>query len=232
MTVIRTPIPNAKSNVDYEQTVGYRRFIIGQDVGKRNDPSSFTIIKDEQVPLPRWGKGFKQLQGDRTMSVVQAFRLPLKMPYAEQANFVLQLLGDAALEESAHLYVDATGVGAAYCELLDNLHIRYRPVHITSGDSWSEFEHEKYRVSKMWLLNAFSVAMQSGALKISENIDDITQLKKELEDFQVGLTATGQITANSTAMSHDDLILATAIAYFGASTYKGAGMTVSPIKWR
>lgn len=231
MPQLRTKIPNAKAGVDFEQSVGHRRYIIGMDVGARQDPSTFCIIKDEQIPLPSWGKRYRQEMGERRLSVVQAFRLKLKTSYSDQADFVLNLLGDPAFEEDAHLYVDSSGVGAAFCSLLDDRHISYSPVQITAGEGFSEWEHRKYRASKMWLLNKLSIALQSGELTISKGIADIEELRRQLEDFEVQVTATGKITANAKNMSHDDHILAMAIAYFGADNFPGIGFSAHNIRW-
>jgi hypothetical protein len=43
MTELRTKIPNAKSGIDYIQSVGYRRYVIGADLGTLQDP---TAIED------------------------------------------------------------------------------------------------------------------------------------------------------------------------------------------
>lgn len=144
---------------------------------------------------------------------------------------MLNPLADLAFEDNAHLYVDLSGLGAALCSLLDDRHISYSPVQITAGEGFSEWEHRKYRASKMWLLNKLSIALQSGELTISKEIADIEELRRQLEDFEVQVTATGKITADAKNMSHDDHILAMAIAYFGADNVPAVAFSAHPIRW-
>jgi hypothetical protein len=53
-------------------------------------------------------------------------------------------------------------------------------------------------------------------------VQDAPQLRKQLEDFQVIIAQSGYLQMSAKAGAHDDLILATGLAYLGISFEAGA----------
>ena len=58
--------------------------------------------------------------------------------------------------------------------------------------------------------------MSNGKLLAAEGLPDGAELRRQLEDSQVEITARGHVTANAAAGSHDDMVISTALAWFVA----------------
>jgi hypothetical protein len=71
-------------------------------------------------------------------------------------------------------------------------------------------------VPKATLVHLVEKMMQLGELRIHDEIPEAAILRRELEHFEVGYTGTGHMTFNARVGKHDDLVLALAIALWGA----------------
>ena len=111
MVAVRTSIPNAKAGVDYVQSVGYSRYVVGVDLGSLQDPTAVSIIHDSQTPLPEWGKGYVQKLGPRKLTVVQAFRLQIGIDWSVITDFIARLMPIPPLATDGALWIDQTGLG-------------------------------------------------------------------------------------------------------------------------
>lgn len=93
-----------------------------------------------------------------------------------------------------------------------------------------EIAYQQHRVAKGWLVNHLSAALSSGELKISKNIIDYQNLRRELEDYQIGFSQSGQMTFNARDGQHDDAIISMSLAMYGTGQVK-PGLTVSSLRW-
>lgn len=59
--------------------------------------------------------------------------------------------------------------------------------------------------------------LHSGDLRIANSLPDAAALARELQDFRVRFTESGNATFNARDGAHDDVVLALALAVFGLS---------------
>lgn len=227
---ILTPIPNAKAGIDYEQRQGYRRHVLGVDLGTVNDPTAVAIIEDSITPLPQWGDGYRQLLAPRQCICVQSYRLKTGISYTQVVDHLKEMMADQALDEP-RMFLDASGVGLAVSAMLTERRVKHTPVSITAGDKFSETD-TGLRVAKGYLMTTLAAGLGTGELRISKNVQDIAELKRQLEDFQVGTSTTGQQTFASSQTAHDDSVLSLALAWLGCKQAKGFSFQVSKLTWR
>ena len=226
---LRTPIPNMHYR-EYTPVIGHKRWIIGADIAVKKDRTSITVLEDVLRPAPRYGRGFVQEFDPPEKTVVQSFRLAKGADYPEIVDILARFSRAPEFEGDAHLFIDATGAGAAVASLLKRKNISFHEVILTSGQGTSEVSHREHRVSKAWLVNHLGAALACGDLKISKNIIDAENLKRELQDYQVQFSQSGQMTFNAKEGSHDDAIISSALALYG-STKVTFGFSSSPLKW-
>ena len=104
-------------------------------------------------------------------------------------------------------------------------------VSITGGERAS-YEAGSWRVPKGLLVAQLQVLLQAGRLQVARGLPDAAVLVEELQNFQVRVTAAGhEQFASWREGSHDDLVLATALAAWAAehmprSPFEGMGMAV------
>jgi hypothetical protein len=143
-------------------------------------------------------------------------RLPLGMPYPDQVNYVLDLVHRPPLLEP-HTFIDYTGVGHPVFDLFDQARLpRLNGVTITGGNEIHK-GNRIYSVPKQILMSKLQAQLHIGSLKIAAGIRDAPTLLREMQDFRVTFTSAGNAVFNARQGSHDDLVLAVAMAVFGAT---------------
>jgi hypothetical protein len=198
-------------------------FYVGVDLGQAQDFTAICVLEktedEETAPL----------------HVRHLERPPLGTYYPEIVERVKELVRDPALRETHYnwhsglnetslpeLVVDATGVGRPVVDMMRREGLSFAPVLITGGD----IEHHDngfYKVPKRNLVSAVQIALQSGRLKIAEELSLAETLRKELLNFRVKVNIS---TAHDSYEAwregdHDDLVLATALACWRATRRKG-----------
>jgi hypothetical protein len=88
-------------------------------------------------------------------------------------------------------------------------------VQITDGTAESR-EGLSCSVPKLILISRVQALLHQGQLKIKRSLPEAKVLVRELQDFRVEYTATGNLTFNARSGRHDDLVLALAIACWRA----------------
>jgi hypothetical protein len=125
--------------------------------------------------------------------------------------------------------VDGTGVGRAVVDLLRTalkpLRTPVVAVTITGGSSASR-KGSRWSVPKRDLIASAQVALQSKTLKIASALPLAQVLVDELVAYRVKVSEDGHDTyGNGRDAPNDDLVLATAIATYAATSRRGARMT-------
>jgi len=213
------------------------RFTIGLDLGKLSDYSALAVVEErpervierfnQATVTPIWGE-----DPDRTIPHLQ--RWPLQTSYAtiaaEVGRLVATLAGRAQTE--VRLFTDATGVGVAVTEmLLSQEPIRqlahrsgFAAVTITGGTATSkgyastgQVGYTTWHVPKVELVGAAQLALQSRKVKVAETLLEAATLVAELRNFQVTYTEAANAIYNARVGAHDDLVLAAALALWGAT---------------
>jgi hypothetical protein len=203
------------------------RFTLGLDLGKMSDYSALAIAQEwpERTDL-NLGKGIlvPSWADDPSYDLRWLQRWPLRTNYHTIAEAVAARV--AALVAPPHanevaLYVDGTGVGTAVVEILRQqdairgMGARFKIVTITGG-------REVTRVSGGWhvakgeLVSVAQVALQRGRLNVAPALPEARTLRDELTTFEVTMTEAANATFSHRDGKHDDLVLATALALWGA----------------
>src|SRR5262249_61794589 len=117
----------------------------------------------------------------------------------------------------APLVVDQTGVGRAVVDMLRQTACGVIPVTITGGHATTVTGDGSYHVPKKELITALQVVMQGRRLQIARSLPDAATLVRELQNFQVKITAAANETFGVWRDGqHDDLVLAGALACWGS----------------
>jgi len=172
-------------------------YFIGLDLGQKRDFTALAIVERIASEPSRYNLRHVEriaLGTSYTAVVEQVWHLATKCGYAT-------------------LIMDATGVGAAVCDLFrqsGKLPIR---VTITGGNS--EYGADgAFCVPKRNLIRSLLSVLESGRMKIAEEIPFAVQLVQELLDFKVQINPRTRRESYEAgkASSHDDLIVALALA--------------------
>ncbi len=139
--------------------------------------------------------------------------------YPEVADHTERLLDTQELKGRAELVIDATGVGPAVTDIFTSRGRLFVAVKIHGGDVEHQAPDGTYRVPKRNLVSSLQVLLQSGRLKIASSLELAEVLKAELLNFRVKVNVS---TAHDSYEAwregdHDDLVLAAALACWGAS---------------
>ena len=139
-------------------------------------------------------------------------RFPLGTAYTEIVPAVATLRQAEPLCQ-APLVVDQTGVGRAVVDMLRQATSGVIPVTITGGHATTVTEDNSYHVPKKELVTCLQVVMQGRRLQIARGLPDAATLVRELQQFQVRITAAANETFGVWRDGqHDDLVLAVALA--------------------
>jgi hypothetical protein len=208
-------------------------FYIGLDLGQSRDYTALVIV--EKV----WERGRADARGNAVLPhyLRYAKRYPLGTPYPfvvedvkenylnnEELFFEMYFPGYGQYREKPRLIIDATGVGAAIRDEFEKGGIRrptLRPVIITGGLD-ENYEKGTYRVPKSRLLEKMQVDAQFGLLKIAEGMDLLETLKEELANVKPKMKPESAYLSYEEIREgvHDDLVLAAALAHWGAHRFR------------
>jgi hypothetical protein len=190
------------------------KLYLGLDLGQQNDYTAICVVED-----------VKSIGGEKALHIrhLERFRHTL---YPDVADRVDMLLATPQLKNRTDLIVDATGVGPAVTDIFAKRRRKFKAVKIHGGDAETH-TGGVYRVPKRNLVSALQVLLQSGNLKIAERLDLAEVLRTELLNFRIKVNIS---TAHDSYEAwregdHDDLVLAAALAAWGASRsarYPGA----------
>lgn len=193
-------------------------FVIGVDLGQVNDHSALSIVERLVEQSASELSGLTVLDHHHVRYLK---RWPLNTEYRQVVKDTGELMhrtlkGGGNLLDSV-IVIDATGVGKQVAELFLQAHRmgelgNYwpRPFVITGG---REITHEV--VPKRELIGKMQTLLdpQRMRLKIDEALPEAELLKRELQNFKVKTSPTGQDTFEAARDSiHDDLTLACALA--------------------
>lgn len=208
---------------------GYRRFLVGLDIAQSIDANAFAIILDERVP--RWTTYAQEL-GPSRRTVVCAERIP-QMSYVELAQVVRNLMLDEAIAPNSYLVVDASGVGRAFCDLLNTRSVQHTRMQIVGGENETETKERGVtfnNVSKNLLLGTMNSSLHTGDLRLG-NFPMRNDLQHELESFEASIGTSGRMRIEGgTKAGHADIAMAAAMAHW-LSDHRTVGAHVGTSQW-
>jgi len=189
------------------RAVGHRRFLVGLDLGQAQDPSAFVVIRDERVP--EWHTPVLQRLRPRERVVVAAERIR-ETSYIEVARIVARLMQMPEIAGRCHLAIDATGVGRAFGDVLDEIGVAHQKVQMTAGMGENR-DGRFWNVSKNLLLSNLNGALHTGKLGLGA-FDMRDTLAREFESFQVTWSASGNMRLEGgDDEGHADMVIASAL---------------------
>src|SRR5215210_417342 len=193
-------------------------FILGLDLGQAWDYTALAVLEQtwheiEGVPTTRY-------------DVRHLERMPLGTPYPEVVKQVGQRVNALrGLDASVTLVVDQTGVGRPVVDLLRDaaLPCRLVPIMITGGQTVTQTEEQhgwvkttSFHVPKRDLVSVFAVLLQSGRIRVAQDLPAAQLLVQELLNFRVKISLSGRDSYGAGEEwrdgAHDDLVLAVALA--------------------
>lgn len=191
------------------QVIGYRRFILGLDVGGRgDDPSALSIVKAEAIPFLT-GNGFEQALRPPSFTVV--YTEAAKLPEAtDVVDWVVKKLQQ--LPASTRFGFDATGLGAPLASLFEQAKVEAVPVTMTAGSSVT-VKDGRMNISKNVLFEECATCFENGTLRIAGDLPERDELIREITSIEWKLTSAGNATLAAGGRGHHaDRFCATAIA--------------------
>ena len=124
------------------------------------------------------------------------------------------------------LYVDATGVGRPVVDMMKARGLRPVGISITAGNDVLRRASDDVRIPKRVLASLMQVVLQGRRLRIAEEMELTPTLRGELEGFKAKININGGETFEAWRENvHDDLVLAAAIAVWGAENRQ------EPARW-
>lgn len=198
------------------------RLSIGVDLGQARDATALAALASypgEPVETGR-GRTRRPLHHD----LVALERLRAGVPYPQQVELITAFADRFADDQRPSLFVDATGVGRPVLDLLrQGCPHRIHGVTITPGASTTQ-NGQDWGVPKADLIGALDVALSSRRIHFLPDLALARDLDKELRAFSYELSATGRPKYEGRG-AHDDLVLALALAVWGAE--RGGGGTAA-----
>ncbi len=197
-------------------------YLLGLDLGQAADYSALAIARRQEE------------RGVSSYQMPWLERFPLGTSYPAIVAEVVARVRQLAVQEPTVLrvlVVDATGVGRPVVDLL----ARARPaarlvaVTITGGDT-ATHDGPQWRVPKRELVSTAQVFLQGRRLAIAAALPEAATLTRELLAFQVKISAE---TAHDSygawrEGSHDDLVLAVALALWAGERPEVRGRPFTP----
>ena len=204
-------------------------FYVGLDLGQSGDYTALAVVQDRIMQNEDGGL-------EKYLHLRHLERYPLRTLYPDIAEAVVSLMRDEHLSPNEYdpsrrryfrrapeLIVDQTGVGPAVTDILRKKGLKFKAITITGGDEVHAVGGGRYRVPKRDLVGALEVPFHTGRLKIAEGMELWPALKKELLNFRRKID---RRTAHDSyehwrESDHDDLVLACAMACWGAMARRG-----------
>lgn len=201
-----------------------RSFVAGVDVGQVNDWTATAILERiEAVPdvanLHHGLHAEAREEARRTplrLDLAHLERIPLGTCYPDQVTRVQTILRQPVLGD-VRTFLDMTGCGRPVFDMFKQARLpNLSGVMITGAQGEPTRQDYGWNVGKSELVTRVQVEMQTGRLRFGRRIAEVEKLVAELKDFRAGRSAAGHMTFNAREGQHDDLVLALALAVFGA----------------
>jgi hypothetical protein len=203
-------------------------FFVGLDLGQSADYTALAVVQSvkEKGEGGRWR---------RFLHLRYLERYPLRTPYTDVANGVTALMGSEILNRDEYdpsrgrvakprveLLVDKTGVGVAVTDLLKARGLKFTAVTIHGGEKVTR-SGGAYNVPKLDLVAALEVPFHTETLKVAEGLELWGVLREELQNFRrkVNTKTAHASFEHWRETDHDDLVLAAALACWGATGRRG-----------
>jgi hypothetical protein len=203
-------------------------YFVGLDLGQSADYTALAVVESgKEVSEEREARTFLHLR--------HLERYPLRTPYTAVADGVATLMRSKVLGRDEYdplrgcvakpkleLLVDRTGVGVAVTDLLKERGLQFTAVTIHGGESVTRSKGA-YNVPKLDLVAALEAPFHTEILKVAEGLELWDALREELQNFRrkVNTKTAHASFEHWRETDHDDLVLAAALACWGATGRRG-----------
>lgn len=213
-------LPTDHPRLSGEISVVRRRAVaVGIDIGQAHDPTAVAVVTRITTTTANPALIDANPEPHPRFEVQHLERLRLGMPYPAQVDAIEAMLTRPPLNRlGPRVLVDYTGVGRPVFDMFAGRHAlrRAQGVVITGGRDTTR-HGPGWSVPKGELVSKLQALLHSGQLRIAASLPDAAVLMRELQDFRVRFTESGNATFNAREGAHDDLVLALALAVFGLS---------------
>jgi hypothetical protein len=197
--------------------VGNEWYFVGVDLGQSQDFTAIAVLERTELKGD-WDPAAFAHRKLVKLRLRYLERPSLGTPYTEVVQRVVQVTRSADLAKRCHLIVDGTGVGRPVVDLLraTGPGCTLMPVTITGGgqEHWSKGFHQ---VPKRDLIVGLQLLFQRAELQIAAGLALGATLERELADMRVKISSPGREQFGAWREGqHDDLVLAVALACWGA----------------
>jgi hypothetical protein len=202
-------------------------YIVGVDLGKAQDFTAIAVLDRSKVMFTAADPATRQRVSAVRTRLVAMERVALATTYPDIVGRVEQVVKTLANAPATvdrtravvTLVVDATGVGGPVVDMLRaaRLPCTMVPVEITGGSAETR-SGETWRVPKRDLVVGLQTTLQQKALEIAARLPMRGELMNELLAMRATLTEGGRDAYAAKEGTHDDLVIALALAVWRART--------------
>ncbi len=208
------------------------KFFIGADLGKSRDYSAFAILERVESRGRYCGVRFAH-EKTVELRLRHLERVPLGTRFTEVAERATKLAGQPGMHGAVELIVDATGVGSAVIEMLQPAGIPCPVIGVTITGGFRESASDGFHhVPKRNLMNGLQMALERDWLRISSRLPFAETLIKEMASMRLQIAPSGYERFEPWREGdHDDMVLAVALACWGAKRVYPHDMSGAPQYW-
>jgi len=178
--------------------------LVGYDPASLSDWSAISVIQTDLAQ-----------SGSRSHCLTHLERFPMGTSYPDQVARVKELMVELQKAGDTWLVIDSTGLGRPILDYLRNSGFPKQNVlgiSITGGTAIGR-DQCGYTIPKRDLVSNAVVVLQSGKLKIAENLPLLSEMVQEMMNFKIKVSPRGHDSYEAWRESdHDDLVLATCLA--------------------
>ena len=191
-------------------------YFLGVDLGQSFDPTAIFLVERQVEWRVNMHISHEHKPGRPQYLVRHLERVPLGVSYVDQGEHIRRLIAAEPLAGKVEVVADATGVGKPVLDMLRASGLRMTGVTITAGSDEAG-GGDDWRVSKLLLISKLQALLHNGELKIARALPLSGELVQELQNFRVSYSATGYMGFGARSGTHDDLVLALALAVWRAA---------------
>jgi hypothetical protein len=216
-------------------------FVLGVDLGQSHDYTAAVVNERCEGRVLTLKKKRWQVEPEQTGSRVLVrhrikfiHRYVLGTPYPQIASSIKSLLAQLPeMRDQPELFVDGTGVGVGVVDIFREAGLSPISVAITAGTTVNRISSHEVRVPKRELASLTQAVLQSGRIEIARDLSFSRLLEDELANFRVKISQGGDTTYEGRSNVHGDLVLALAIALWGAEKkHDGPGAAIYEVMRR
>ncbi|QOY63562.1 hypothetical protein INQ40_04835 [Lysobacter sp. H21R4] len=194
-----------------------RDVVVGVDLGQSVDPTAIAVVERQtaRALVPPLAKVADKVPARFALRLLE--RIPLQTPYPDQADYVKAVLGRIPHTAGrVPVFLDFTGVGRPVFDIMRERRVpNVVPVTIGFAGDAGPNKAGGYYVPKLELISRVQSLLHRQVLDMPDKLPLVQAMRRELMDFRVTYSNSGNAQFGARQGSHDDLILALALAVWG-----------------